>query len=184
MPAPLIDYMSIKETNDVAEAWDEYKSIFENSLVGIVRTEISTGKILRLNSRAAEMYGYRSPDEVIGRFTKEFFPIPSERKALAEMLAHKGEVSNYQLQLRRKDGSTYWIAFYKKINPKEGVFDSIAVDISYQKAAETRLEVFHDILTHHIRNQVQTIKSAFELYSIVRSHANDDEKQLRDRLRT
>ena len=149
MPAPLIDYMSIKETNDVAEAWDEYKSIFENSLVGIVRTEISTGKILRLNSRAAEMYGYRSPDEVIGRFTKEFFPIPSERKALAEMLAHKGEVSNYQLQLRRKDGSTYWIAFYTKVNPKEGVFDSIAVDINYprlQKHASKSFTTFSPII--------------------------------------
>ncbi|HEY9845066.1 MAG TPA: PAS domain S-box protein, partial [Candidatus Caenarcaniphilales bacterium] len=45
----------------------KFRAIFENSQVGIFRTRLSDGLILDANQRFADLFGYDSPDEMIGK---------------------------------------------------------------------------------------------------------------------
>ncbi|MBD2449036.1 PAS domain S-box protein [Nostoc sp. FACHB-152] len=114
----------------------KYRNIFENFQVGIARIRTEDGLFLEANQRQAQILGYNSAADLIGKqFTTEFYANPEERQKLLAELKQQGEVRNFEVQLRRRDQSLGWGLLSLRQNVEEGCIDAVIADISEQQAA-------------------------------------------------
>jgi len=123
---------------DLRDSERKYRNIFENSQVGIGRTRIEDGLFLDVNQRYAEIMGFDSPTDLIGkRFSTEFYANPDDRDFILTELEQRGEVRNFEEELRRPDGSTTWGLLSIRTNPEAGCLDFVIADISEAKRNES-----------------------------------------------
>lgn len=131
----------------------KYRNIFENSHAGIGRTRLEDGMFLDVNQRYAEIMGFSSPADLIGkRFNHEFYADPSDRDRLISQLEQHGEVRNFEEQLRRPDGSTAWGLLSLRLNREENCIDFVIADISKRKQLEEELSEKQQFLDSIINN--------------------------------
>ncbi|MDM9381306.1 PAS domain S-box protein [Chlorogloeopsis sp. ULAP01] len=115
----------------------KYRNIFENSLVGIGRTRLEDGLFLEINQPCAEIIGYSYVADLIGkRYAPEFHVNPGDRSWLLTQIEQHGEVRNFEIQLRRRDGVISWGLMSARANKEESCLDFMIVDISDRKLAE------------------------------------------------
>jgi PAS domain S-box-containing protein len=119
----------------------KFRNIFENSQVGIFRTRIEDGLILDANQRMAELFGFDSPDEMISiKRTTDFYIDPSQRQRAIEQLQTRGELQNFEVQLRKRDGTLFWGLYSARLDDRGKYLEGVIADISDRKRAEAALE--------------------------------------------
>ncbi|MDJ0690306.1 MAG: PAS domain S-box protein [Xenococcaceae cyanobacterium MO_188.B32] len=120
----------------------KYRHILENSQVGIGRVRRIDGLILDANRRCAEILGYTSAEELIGKkYTHEFETVKSDYAEMLRALAQKGEIADCQVQLKRKDGSLIWGLLWRCLNREEDCIEFVIADITERKYTETALRL-------------------------------------------
>ncbi|MBD2096344.1 PAS domain S-box protein [Trichocoleus sp. FACHB-591] len=125
----------------------KFRAIFENSQVGIYRTRLSDGLILNANQRYANLYGFDSPEEIIGlEHTIDYFVNPSDRQKAIEVMKRDGEVRNFETQLRKRDGTLFWGLSSAYLNADDGYLEGVTADISDRKRAEVALQMSEERL--------------------------------------
>ncbi|NJR62281.1 MAG: PAS domain S-box protein [Cyanobacteria bacterium CRU_2_1] len=118
----------------------KYRNIFENSQVGIGRTRIDDGLIVDANQRFAEILGFASAEEMIGkRSSKEFYVNPTDRQRLLVEMQQQGEICNLELPLRRTDGGSIWSLISLRLNEEDASLDFVIAEISDRKRLEEEL---------------------------------------------
>jgi two-component system sensor histidine kinase/response regulator len=118
----------------------KYRRLFENSQMGIGRTRIEDGLILDANQRFIEILCYSDASEVIGKkSTTELYLNPSNRESVLHQLHQSGELNNYEVQFRRRDGSIVWLLLSLRLNTEEHCIEGVITDISDRKRAEIAL---------------------------------------------
>ncbi|MGJ3245864.1 MAG: PAS domain S-box protein [Elainellaceae cyanobacterium] len=131
----------------------KFRNIFENSQVGICRTRPSDGLILEANHRLAEIMGYASPSELIGkRQVSEFYVNPLERRQVVDEVREHGEMRDREIQFFRRDGSLLWGLLSVRPNLDENCFDGVIADISDRKRLEETLRQSQHFLDSIIDN--------------------------------
>ncbi|PSB05889.1 histidine kinase [filamentous cyanobacterium CCP2] len=119
----------------------KFRTIFENSQIGIFRVRICDGLILDANQRFANLYGFDSPEEMIGlESTTSYYVNPSERQQFLELLKRDKEVRSYEVQMRKRDGTVFWGLFSSYLNAANGYIEGVMADISDHKQAEEALQ--------------------------------------------
>jgi PAS domain S-box-containing protein len=107
----------------IRQAEEKYRSIFENSIEGIFQTT-PEGRFFTANPAIARMCGYDTPEELIATvksIKEELYVRPEERDRFKRILHEKNVVSNFEAELRRKDGTTFWVSINaRKISNKDG----------------------------------------------------------------
>ncbi len=118
---------------------DHYKHIYETVLVGLYRTCAEDGTFLRANQTAAEILGFKSADELINKVkAAELYPV--ERRAqLLELLNKHGEIKEFEIHLKRLDGSERDILISSKLYKEQGFIEGVIVDITDRKRIEEAL---------------------------------------------
>jgi PAS domain S-box-containing protein len=81
----------------------KYRHIFENVQDIFYRTD-AQGIITEI-SPAMERYGY-TREELIGTQVLDVYENPEERSALLQILFERGEVVDYEVRLKARDGRT------------------------------------------------------------------------------
>lgn len=81
-----------------------YRSLYENSFSGIYRSK-PDGTLLMANKALPPMLGYSSFEEISKYKTTEFYVDPDEHTDFIEQVSSYGEVQDFELRLRRKDGT-------------------------------------------------------------------------------
>jgi PAS domain S-box-containing protein len=115
----------------------KFRNIFENSQVGIFRVRTCDGLILDANQRFANLYGFDSPEEMIGlERTTSYYVNPSDRQQFLELLKREGEVRSYEAHLRKRDGTVFWGLFSSYLNAADGYIEGVIADISVAKRLE------------------------------------------------
>ncbi|MEO1068831.1 MAG: PAS domain S-box protein, partial [Cyanobacteria bacterium J06638_6] len=95
----------------------KYRSIFENSQVGMGRTRLTDGLILDANQRFADIMGYASPAELIDRVsTRSFYVDLGDRSRIIDQLRQREGRRDFELPLHRKDGTTIWALLSLELN--------------------------------------------------------------------
>ncbi|HHP7245347.1 MAG TPA: PAS domain S-box protein, partial [Elainellaceae cyanobacterium] len=131
----------------------KFRNIFENSQVGICRTRPSDGLILEANHRFAEIMGYASPSDLIGkRRVSEFYVNPLERQQVIDEVQEHGEMRDREIQFFRRDGSLLWGLLSVRPNLDENCFDGVIADISDRKRLEETLRQSQHFLDSIIDN--------------------------------
>ncbi len=87
----------------------ELSSILENMQDMYYRTDLE-GRVVRVSPSVRELVQYE-PEEVLGTSLADYYVPPSNRsRFLRDLKANGGVVHNYLTHVRRKDGSTLWVA--------------------------------------------------------------------------
>jgi PAS domain S-box-containing protein len=114
----------------------KFRTIFENSQVGIYRTRTCDGLILEANQRFANLFGFDSPEEVIGlKHTTDCYVNPSDRQQAIELLKRDGELQNFEVQLQKRDGTLFWGLCSNRLNAADECIEGVIADISKQQTA-------------------------------------------------
>jgi len=125
----------------------KFRTIFENSQVGIFRTRLSDGLLLDANQRHANLFGFDSPEESIGlEHATDYYVNPSDRQQFLELLKRDGEVRSYEAQMRKRDGTVFWVLFSSYLNAADGYIEGVIADISDRKQAEVALQTSEERL--------------------------------------
>jgi PAS domain S-box-containing protein len=125
----------------------KFRTIFENSQVGIFRTRLSDGLLLDANQRHANLFGFDSPEESIGlEHATDYYVNPSDRQRFLELLKRDREVRSYEAQMRKRDGTVFWVLFSSYLNAADGYIEGVIADISDRKRAEAALQISEERL--------------------------------------
>lgn len=87
---------------------ERYERLFEQNQAGVFRTTVS-GEILDGNAALAEMYGFDSPEEMRGARAWDLYRDLSDREQYLRDLREQGEVEDYLLRCRTRDGERRWM---------------------------------------------------------------------------
>src|SRR5664280_331134 len=133
------------------ESEERFRTLFENSTVGIYRTT-PDGQILLANPTLIKLLGYSSFEGLAGRNLSENGFEPSyERTHFMDVLKREGEVKGLESAWTRMDGTTLFVSeSARAINDKEGkiiYYDGIVEDITLRKKAEQELIIANKDLT-------------------------------------
>jgi PAS domain S-box-containing protein len=122
-----------------------YRSIFENAVEGIFQTTPS-GRYLRANRALAEIYGYESSAQMLAELTdinRQIYVDPQRRAEFIAQLDAVRQVSKFESQVYRRDGSTIWISENaRSICDESGrvlYYEGTVQDITAGKLAESAL---------------------------------------------
>ena len=94
------------------QAEAKYRGIFENAVEGIFQTTLD-GRFLSANPALAHIYGYTSPAQLIAQVTNisaQLYLDPHRRIEFIAAMRERGEVSRFESQVYRSDGSVIWIS--------------------------------------------------------------------------
>jgi two-component system, cell cycle sensor histidine kinase and response regulator CckA len=126
-------------SNPGRESYEGYRRFFESSVVGFYRTTLD-GQVLDCNPALARIMGYASREELLACQPLEFYFSPADRQNFLEQCRGHGTLTNFELQLRRKDGSAIWVLENVQASNDAGgasvIIEGTLVDISPQKFAE------------------------------------------------
>ena len=94
------------QTN-LEQSEQRFKAITESAPVAIGVVSKPKGTILFTNDVFKMLFGYTT-DELMGRKAPDLYVDATDRKRLLKMLRVKGSVEDFEVQLKRKDGTTFW----------------------------------------------------------------------------
>lgn len=101
------------------ESESRYKLLFERNVAGVFRTT-GDGRILDCNDAFVRYLGYSSREELLKRTTWDLYPQRSDREEFLSVLERERAMTNYRLQLKRKDGSSVTGIVNISVFPGEG----------------------------------------------------------------
>jgi PAS domain S-box-containing protein len=148
-PEKLINvYINISEQKFADEKLKEseelYKSLVETSPNGISLIDLN-GKIIFCNKQKAILYGYNSPDEIIGRNVFDFISDKYKQKAVdvLQNLQTIEKISNLVLDIVKKDGTEltaeYSSTLLKGSDGKPYAFIAVMNDITERVKFEQKI---------------------------------------------
>ncbi|MBD3376743.1 PAS domain S-box protein [candidate division KSB1 bacterium] len=87
---------------------EQLHAIVRVSPIPYIITRTSDDTILYVNEPLASLIGINAR-EMIGKTTPDFIAEPEKRKYILEQVKKYGELQNYELEIKRYDGSTIWM---------------------------------------------------------------------------
>ncbi len=130
-----------------------YRTLFERNLAGVYRSTLE-GRILDCNESFARIFGYASREEVLQQAAWDFYVKPEDRQAAVAKLLERQSLTNYELCLKRKDGSLVWVLESENLiegpDGRLSIIEGTTIDITERKRAEEQVKhlAFHDPLTN------------------------------------
>lgn len=128
----------------VMESEERYRTLFENSVVGIFQAT-AAGGLITANSTLANMLDYDSVDELaaaVADIGTHLFADDKKRREFLKILIRNSSVDNYETELLRCDSSRIWVSITARVvgdGKRERVYEGIVFDISGRKSAERNL---------------------------------------------
>ncbi len=130
----------------LAHAELRYRQIFEHAREGIFQTT-QDGRYLSANPALARLYGYDSPSALITDLSdieRRLYVQPQRRERFQKLMAAYGEISNFESEVYRRDGSRIWISenahSVRKSNGEFICFEGTVQDITERRSQLEQLE--------------------------------------------
>lgn len=198
----VFDITQFKKTQEeLIQSEERYKSLFENNVSGVFRTTID-GKILDCNNAFIKIYGYDSKEEFYKLNANDLYFTKQDRDTYISELKRKKILKNYELTVKRKNGTAVNIlanvALLNEFYTNEEIIQGTLIDITRLKEAEkeiikakvieesnTRLK--EEIEQHKITQQKLTEQNQYidtllnsSLDMIMATNANNEIYQVND----
>jgi PAS domain S-box-containing protein len=98
-----------ERTAELRESEERYRTLFDGVPVGLYRTT-PEGQILDLNLAAVQMLGYPSLDEAVAELSPaDAYVNSGERARWQALMEQAGVVRDFEVQMRRHDGTVVWL---------------------------------------------------------------------------
>lgn len=160
----------LQETDSVQQrhGWtvETYRDLTEGVGLGLFQTTVG-GQVLYVNHRMAELLGYRDVEDLLscsGDLVQRHYVRQEDRERYRAEMAHKGEVSDWILEIRRCDDTVLWISETARLIPAKGdrpaSYVGVWVDITQRVAEQERLAEAERGFQHLFQNAVEGLYRA------------------------
>jgi PAS domain S-box-containing protein len=192
VPLEIVGYWTdITEHKRVESALQEsekrYRKLFESVPVG---TGLATldGQILSSNDAACKITGF-SREELKQINLRDIYQNPEDRKLLLKCLKKEGFVRDFEVELKRKDGTPFYASLTITRFPLHGkkVLLTVIDDISKRKKTEKELQKAHNLLEQRVRERTSELINANKKLKREikeRKHAEKTLRESEERYRT
>jgi len=141
-----------EEIRERTQAEQRYRSMYENAVQGMFRST-ADGKILNINPAYMRILGYENREEMMGieDMGQTVYERPEDREEMIRSLRDLGVITDYEIKIRRKDGTTAWIMMNARLTHDENgqeVVEGIVIDHTAQKKAEEKLRLSRERFRH------------------------------------
>ncbi len=168
--AQLLDITEEKQSkHKLEESERRHRTLIETMDSGLA-VDDEEGITVLVNKSLADMLGYDTVDEMIGRPITDWIHGWTEKNVKEKMQLRKaGQKESYELTLQRKDGKIVPTIVHASpiFDPYSNYVGSFAVftDVAELKKAEAEVRFFLDLLLHDIGNQLQLILAGADMLS-------------------
>ena len=144
----------------------KYRSLFEK-LQDVFYQADKDGNIQLVSPSVQRILGYSQEEATRLNLARDLYAYPKQREQFLELMDTYGYVDNFEIQLKRKDGSLIWGSvnshFSKDRDGKVAGVEGLARDITKRKQAEeelidTNIEL-KETLEHLKQTQAQLVQS-------------------------
>ena len=137
------------------ESEERYRTVLENIQDAFYRTDLE-GNFVMGSPSILKTLGYESFDILLNKpIADTLYYQPEKRGEFLRALAEKGYVENYEVQLKRKDGSPVWVStnshYYRAPEGSIAGIEGMFRDISRRKEIEAGLSAAHKKITAQSR---------------------------------
>ncbi len=135
---------------------EEFKTLFEHIATGVFISS-KKGKFLNANQALLDMLGYDSKEEFLSiDLPTDLYVRPGDRRTFQEMMERDGRVIDYEVEFKRKDGSTIPIlltghARYDHQGKVIG-YEGLNVDLTRRKLMEKELKEAYDFMNKIVQS--------------------------------
>jgi len=149
------------------ESEDRYRTLFNEMPVGVYRTG-EDGRIQDANPALAVLFGYASPDEMVGLNVRDFYADPEEQLRWREAVKREGVLHDAEIRVRRKDGTLICALDSGRIvRDQPGLltyFEGTLSDVTERKRAEGQLR-YQATLLASVNDAIVASDARFRLTS-------------------
>ncbi|MDD1693665.1 MAG: PAS domain S-box protein [Methanoregula sp.] len=155
------------------ESEETHRRILENMQDAYLRADMA-GNLTMANLSAARMYGYDSPDEMIGMPAAALYHNPEQRREMLRQLQEHGRLSDFSGTSQKKDGTAFWTSLSVQfivgddgsINGTEGIVRDMTerklLELAIQEANK-KLNLLNNITRHDVVNQLTALRGYAQL---------------------
>ncbi len=135
---------------------EEFKTLFEHIATGVFISS-KQGKFLNANQALLDMLGYDNKEEFLKiDLPTDLYVRPEDRRTFKEMMERDGRVIDYEVEFKRKDGSTIPIlltghARYDHQGKVIG-YEGLNVDLTHRKLMEKELKEAYDFMNKIVQS--------------------------------
>ena len=137
----------LQRTKELEQDLEVFRTLVERSRDLFYRTDLE-GRILYISPSVYKLMGY-TVEEAVGMITsEEMYLLPEDREAFVAKLMEDEHVTNFEVLLKRKDGSTWWASTNARLfRDTDGNIigvEGTARDITELKAADSSLRMMEE----------------------------------------
>ncbi len=137
-----------------------FKMLFENIPTGVFVSS-KAGKFLDANQALLDMLGYKKHEFLNIDIATDLYVRPEDRNTFREMMERDGHVIDYEVDFKRKDGSTIPILLtgHARYDGEGNVvgYEGLNVDLTQRKLMEKELQEAYDFMNQIIRSSPNSI---------------------------
>ncbi len=140
---------------------EEFKTLFEHIATGVFISS-KKGKFLNANQALLDMLGYDSKEEFLNiDLPQDLYVRPEDRRTFQEMMERDGRVIDYEVEFKRKDGSTIPILLtgHPRYDPQGNIigYEGLNVDLTQRKLMEKELREAYDFMNKIVQSSPNAI---------------------------
>ena len=152
------------------QAEEKYRSIFENTIMGIFQTT-PEGTYISANPSLARIYGYDSPEELMAELSnieQQLYVVPGRRAEFLAAIEKQNILLEFESEIYRQDGSKIWIAENARTvrNPRGEVvyYEGTVEEITKRRHTEAALrrseerlreKALREAVLNHLTEQIR-----------------------------
>lgn len=142
---------------------ENYRSLFENTIVSMFTTDMHTLKPTMVNDIGAQLFGYKSRQDFLDHFNPEaHFVNFNDRKNNIEIVKEKGELGSKVQEMKKLDGSHFWAKIFIKLNSSKDIAQTVIIDITKEVRSQ-------EILTEKVK-ELEKANKELEAFNFISSH--------------
>jgi two-component system NtrC family sensor kinase len=140
---------------------EEFKNLFEHIATGVFISS-KEGKFLNANQALLDMLGYETKEAFLNiNLPQDLYVRPEDRRTFQEMMERDGRVIDYEVEFKRKNGSTISIlltghARYDKSGNIIG-YEGLNVDLTQRKLMEKEIREAYDFMNKIVQSSANAI---------------------------
>ncbi len=125
-----------KLAKKIKESQEKYRELISNIKVGVLRIT-PEGHLLETNPSTLDMFSYEDPESFLKLRMEDLIQNPDHYRAFTEELEIHGIIKNKEIEMKRKDQSTFWASItssaVKDTTGKRIYYDTVIEDITERK---------------------------------------------------